>query len=75
MDIYSWSFPFSVPFIWLFIRRTLNARPKVFLLENIDWMPDAPNSVNRVLLLLLFSWYYLSSFEPAWLGEATIREW
>ena len=27
--------------------------PKVFLLENVDCMPDAPPSVNRVLLLLL----------------------
>ena len=49
--------------------------PKVFLLENVDCMHDAPTSVNPVLLLLLlFSLYYLSSFEPAWLGEASIRE-
>ena len=47
--------------------------PKVFLLENVDYMPDAPTSVNRVLLLLLlFPLYYI--FEPAWLGEASIRE-
>ena len=47
--------------------------PKVFLVENVDCMPDAPTSVNRVLLLLLlFSLYYI--FEPAWLGEASIRE-
>ena len=46
---------------------------KVSLLENVDCMPDAPASVNRVLLLLLlFSLYYI--FEPAWLGEASIRE-
>ena len=34
--------------------------PKVFLLENVESMPDAPTSVNRVLLfllLLLFSLY------------------
>ena len=48
--------------------------PKVSLLENVDCMPDAPASVNRVLLLLLllFSLYYI--FEPVWLGEASIRE-
>ena len=47
--------------------------PKVFLLENVDCMPNAPASVNRVLLLLLLlSLYYI--FEPAWLREPSIRE-
>ena len=57
---YSCSFPFSDPFIWLFIRRTLSARAlKVFLLENVDCMHDAPTSVNRVLMLLWLFFFVL----------------
>ena len=69
-DIYSWSVPFSDPFIWLLIRRTSaldkqSVRVPKVPLRNSLLVPDDFTSVNRVLLSLFFL-YWWSSFEPRW---------
>ena len=57
-DIYSWSVPFSDPFIWLLIRRTALDKQSVRVpkvpLRNSLLVPDDFTSVSRVLLFLFF---------------------
>ena len=74
-DIYSWSFPFSDPFIWLFIRRasvfdkhSVRA-PKVFLLEKVDWCLMLPLAFIVVVVFVLVKQFWTL------LEEASIREW
>ena len=74
-DIYSWSFPFSDPFIWLFKRRTsvrrqtLTARFKGVPLRIVDWCLMLLLAFIVVVVFVLVKQFWTL------LEEASIREW